>query len=109
MKNWQTGGVEISDESLPDLYRACLDLTSWMYQTQNPGSLPVEYHRAMQALNKARGEKHNWQPSEQQGPGLLESCKRLIEYREKSGPLGFQLEKADTYIGWIENALRRVF
>ena len=36
---------------------------------------------------------------------LISVCRRLIEYRNRTGPLGFQLEKADLLIDMIRNEL----
>ena len=36
---------------------------------------------------------------------LLEAARGLVEYRKSSGPINFQLEKADTFIKRMENAL----
>jgi hypothetical protein len=36
---------------------------------------------------------------------LLAACKALVEYRDRAGALGFQLEKADDYINQIRAAI----
>ena len=41
-------------------------------------------------------------------PDFLEVCKRLIAYRDSSGPLNFQLEKADDFIRLMRIAVEKV-
>lgn len=36
---------------------------------------------------------------------LLAACKALVEYRDRAGALGFQLEKADDYINGMRAAI----
>ena len=36
---------------------------------------------------------------------LLAACKALVDYRDRAGALGFQLEKADDYINQIRAAI----
>jgi len=36
---------------------------------------------------------------------VLEAARGLVEYRRQAGPLNFQLEKADTFIFRMKNAL----
>jgi len=38
------------------------------------------------------------QPTPRPWEDLLEACKELIAYRDRNGPLNFQLEKADDFI-----------
>lgn len=39
----------------PTMLRALLDLTSYLYATQNPGTLPAEWDRAQDAIALATG------------------------------------------------------
>lgn len=36
---------------------------------------------------------------------LLAACKALVDYRDRAGALGFQLEKADDYINQLRAAI----
>jgi len=36
---------------------------------------------------------------------VSEPCAKLVDYRDKAGPLGFQLEKADYFIDEIRKSL----
>ena len=42
---------------------------------------------------------------EAEDAGLKAACKGLIDYRDRVGPLGFQLEKADDFIGQMRAAI----
>ena len=38
-------------------------------------------------------------------PAMLEAAKKLVDYRNRVGPLNFQLEKADDFIRELEAAI----
>ncbi len=38
---------------------------------------------------------------------LLEACEKIVEYRDRSGPLSFQLEKADYFFEMARKAIAK--
>lgn len=53
------------------------------------------YDEALRQLERTR----------QQRDELVRLCEALIAYRDRVGPLGFQLEKADDYIWSLRQAI----
>lgn len=40
-------------------------------------------------------------------PELLNACEKLVDYRRRAGPLGFQLEKCDDFICMMKVAISK--
>ena len=38
---------------------------------------------------------------------LLAACKKMVEYRDRAGPMGFQLEKADDFFAMARKAISK--
>lgn len=58
-----------------------------------------------EAAEQAQAERDRWVDAIRRVDQLTELCRGLVDYRRRAGAINFQLEKADTWIRKMENAL----